>query len=64
MKKEEIEEKKKVKEMLEGSRRMYFSEIRKCENKISWYTRQITIIETSLEKLEKDVVLMVAKQVK
>lgn len=51
--KQEIEaEKKDIKSMLMSSKRMYERNIREANNKISWYERQIKIIEKSLDKLE------------
>jgi DNA-binding PadR family transcriptional regulator len=53
MKKENEE----IKKMLESSKRMYEAEIRKKENQLSWYRKQIGTIELSLKKLEKNNIL-------
>ena len=64
-KENEEKEKTEIKQMLESSKRIYQKEIRAMENKISWYERQLEILDNSLYyKLSVNKSLLIPKEVK
>ena len=60
--KDEIEkEAKELIQMLQSSKQVYEKEIRSMENRISWYRKQREIIINSIEAVNTNSTLMIAK---